>query len=83
MADLISISPFTLQFVLDSLRTAHVGTLDLTSETNRKLLNTRRDKSIVGKPAIRNGDGTAMTVAQIATAANLTVAQVNDLAGRI
>ena len=77
-------SPSTLQFVADALRTQHAPSLDLTMNIDRTKLHTYRDmlqKS--GRPAIRNGDGTALTIAQIATAANLTVAQVTNLAGRV
>ena len=79
-----NVSPSTLQFVIDALRTAIGGSLDLTSDTNRRKLSTHRDRdTVAGHVAIRNGDGTGMTMAQIATAANLTTAQVQDIAGRI
>lgn len=61
----------------------HVGNLDLSVDDNRKRISTRRDRNTAGKDAIRNGDGTALTIAQIAAAANLTTAQVTDIAGRI
>jgi hypothetical protein len=75
-----------LQFVANALRTANMGTpnLDLTLAGARQAISTSIDtirKS--GQPAVRNGDGTALTIAQIATAANLTVTQVTDIAGRI
>lgn len=41
----------------------------------------RADMSIDGRPAVLNPDGTAMTVDQIATAANLTTAQIIAIAG--
>jgi hypothetical protein len=75
-----------LQFVVDALRTVNMGApnLDLTMESSRQRLSTNRDTiRASGHSAVRNGDGTAMTIAQIATAANLTVAQVTDIAGRI
>jgi hypothetical protein len=75
-----------LQFVADALRTINMKmpNLDLTKENDRKKLSTISDTTAnSGHAAVRNGDGTAMTVAQIATAANLTVAQVTDLLGRL
>ncbi len=74
-----------LQFVVDALRTASSPTqLDLTKETDRKKISTTNDiLRSNGHVAIRNADGTSLTVAQIATAANLTVAQVTDIAGRL
>lgn len=77
------ISPSTLQFVIAAFRTGVGGNLDMTSDSNRRKMGTDRDNHQFGKPAVRNGDGTAMTIAQIASAANLTTAQVIDIAGRI
>lgn len=76
----------TLQFVVNALRTStgSAAPLDLTKESDRKKINTDRDAvQKTGQLAIRNADGTPLTIAQIATAANLTVAQVTDIAGRI
>lgn len=75
----------TLQFVVDALRTATSPTVvDLTMEKDRKKISTINDTlRSNGHGAIRNSDGTALTIAQIATAANLTTAQVTDIAGRI
>lgn len=85
MADPVGagISPSTLQFVIAAFRTGLGGNLDLTSTTNRRKMATDEDQHGYGKRAVRNGDGTSMTIAQIATAANLTTAQVIDIAGRI
>ena len=83
---LAGVSPSTLQFVADALRTASAAnsTLDLTKDSNRRRMNTAEEATQhTGRPAIRNSDGTSMTVAQIATATNLTVAQVTDIAGRL
>jgi hypothetical protein len=77
-------SPSTLQFVADALRSVHAVPPDLTTAAGRILLNSERDFSPKsGHRAIRNPDGTTLTLAQIATAANLTVAQVTDIAGRL
>jgi hypothetical protein len=75
------VNPFTLQFVIDALRT--VGNLDLTMIKDRKKLSTTDDRGLLGHPAIRNPDGTALSIAQIAAAAGVTTAQVMDIAGRI
>lgn len=74
-----------LQFVADALRTAISPTsVDLTMETDRKKISTHNDfLRSNGHRAVRNSDGSGMTIAQIAAAANLTVAQVQDAAGRI
>jgi hypothetical protein len=74
-----------IQFVVDALRTAvSPTTIDLTMESSRKKIGTRDDiLRSNGHIAVRNSDGTGLTYAQIATAANLTVAQVQDIAGRI
>jgi hypothetical protein len=75
-----------LQFVADALRTMNMAmpNLDLSKEGSRRAISTSADAlRISGHAAVRNGDGTALTIAQIATAANLTVAQVTDLAGRL
>jgi hypothetical protein len=75
-----------LQFVADALRSAvgPMNPLDITIEVNRKKISSNDDQLRAnGHRAIRNSDGTAMTIAQIATAANLTSAQVQDIAGRI
>jgi hypothetical protein len=69
-----------LQFVSDALRSG--VSLDLTLEAHRKKLNTESDRGTSGHRAIRNSDGSSMTIAQIAAAANLTVAQVMTIAGR-
>jgi hypothetical protein len=85
MAVTDGVNASTLQFVADALRTALImPTLDLTKDGNRHKISTI-DEALrtTGRPAIRNGDGTSLTIAQIATAANLTVAQVTDIAGRI
>ena len=78
-------SPSTLQFVVDALRTMSTPTsVDLTMESDRRKISTIQDTLRTnGRQAIRNADGTGMTIAQIATAANLTAAQVRDIAGRI
>jgi hypothetical protein len=85
MALLDGYAPTTLQFVANALRTQlmNAPNLDLTTEGSRKKISTSSDRNRSGQPAVRNGDGTALTIAQIATAANLTVAQVTDLAGRL
>lgn len=84
MGLLDTVNASTLQFVADALRTMVIPPADLTTASGRGKLNTPADvSSKSGRPAIRNPDGTAMTVAQIAAAANLTVAQVTDLAGRV
>jgi hypothetical protein len=58
--------------------------IDLTMTNHRKKISTNDDiLQTNGRRAIRNADGTGMTLAQIATAANLTVAQVTDIAGRL
>jgi hypothetical protein len=75
------VNPFTLQFIIDALRT--VGNLDLTMDKDRRKLSTSGDRGALGHPAIRNPDGTALSVAQIAAAANVTTAIVMDIAGRI
>lgn len=74
-----------LQFVADALRTAVSPTvLDLTMEVDRRKHSTNGDiLRSNGHRAIRNSDATGMTIAQIATAANLTSAQVQDMVGRI
>lgn len=74
-----------LQFVVDALRTMGSPTsVDLTMEKDRKKIGTNDDAlRSNGHRAIRNSDGTGMTIAQIATAAGLTSAQVLDLAGRL
>lgn len=74
-----------LQFVVDALRTMNSPTaVDLTKVADRQRVGTNLDLLRTnGHVAIRNNDGTGMTIAQIATAANLTTAQVQDLAGRI
>jgi hypothetical protein len=73
-----------LQFVADALRTSSHMALDLAKESDRKKISTRDDiLRSNGHIAVRNSDGTGMTIAQIATAANLTSAQVQDLAGRL
>ena len=74
-----------LQFVVDALRTAQSPTVvDLTMNRDRGKLATQDDYLRArGRPAIRNSDGTGMTYAQIATAAGLTTAQVQDIAGRL
>jgi hypothetical protein len=74
-----------LQFVVDALRTATSPTsIDLTQENQRKKLSTNDDiLRSNGHRAVRNVDGTGMTIAQIAAAAGLTSAQVQDIAGRI
>jgi hypothetical protein len=74
-----------LQFVVDALRTFSSPTaVDLTMEKDRKKIGTNDDQlRSNGHRAVRNSDGTGMTLAQIATSANLTVAQVTDIAGRI
>ena len=75
----------TLQFVVDALRTMVSPTaIDLTMDKDRKKISTNDDLLRTnGHRAIRNPDGTGMTIAQIATASGLTVAQVQDIAGRI
>jgi hypothetical protein len=84
MAVLDGYDPSRLQFVVDALRTAvAVVPVDLTTDKDRKKMSTNNDQLRNGRRAIRNPDGTGMTYAQIAAAANLTVAQVQDLAGRI
>jgi len=74
-----------LQFVVDALRTMSSPTqLDLTVERDRKKISTIDDTlRSNGHRAIRNADGTGMTIAQIATASGLTSAQVQDIVGRI
>ena len=73
-----------LQFVVDALRTQHAPAADLTTASGRRMLHAETDRLVAtGRPAIRNPNGTALTVAQIATAANLTSAQVQDIAGRL
>ena len=73
-----------LQFVVDALRTDGSMPVDLTMESRRVKIGTNDDfLRRNGHRAVRNSDGTGMTIAQIATAANLTVAQVQDIAGRI
>ena len=69
----------------DALRTMSSPTaLDLTADGDRRKISTNRDLlRSNGHTAIRNSDGTGMTIAQIATAAGLTTAQVTDLAGRL
>jgi hypothetical protein len=78
-------NPSTLQFVIDALRTASSPTsIDLTTEIGRKKIATEKDVlQSNGHKAVRNNDGTGMTIAQIATAANMTTAQVTELAGRL
>jgi hypothetical protein len=85
MAVILPTNASTLQFVADALRTAFSPTaIDLTMEKDRKKIGTINDTlRSNGHIAIRNPDGTGMTIAQIATAANLTVAQVTDIAGRL
>lgn len=85
MAVLDSIDAGRLQFVVDALRTAVSPTqLDLTMNGDRQKVHTINDTlRSNGHKAIRNPDGTGMTLAQIATASGLTVAQVQDIAGRI
>jgi len=83
MADLPDISPSTLQFVIAAVRTSFGGNLDMSVASNRSKISTQDDRHNFGKPAVRNPNGTAMTVAQIATATNLTTAQVTDILGRI
>jgi hypothetical protein len=77
--------PSRLQFVVDALRTTtSTPPLDLTQNSHRARMATDQDVSRKSsRPAVRNGDGTALTVAQIATAANLTVAQITDIFGRL
>jgi hypothetical protein len=74
-----------LQFVADALRTMSSPTVvDLTTEVHRKKISTNDDTlRSNGHRAVRNSDGTGMTIAQIATAAGLTSAQVQDMAGRL
>lgn len=74
----------TLQFVADALRTMNSPIqLDLTKDADRRKHSTNDDILRNGHRAIRNSDGTSLTIAQIAAASNLTVAQVTDIAGRI
>lgn len=77
--------PSRLQFVMDALRTASSPTaIDLTQNAHRAKMSTNDDYLRTnGHRAVRNADGTGMTLAQIATAAGLTSVQVQDLAGRI
>lgn len=74
-----------LQFVVDALRTASSPTvLDLTMDADRRKHSSNSDiLRSNGHRAVRNADSTGMTIAQIATASNLTSAQVQDIAGRI
>jgi hypothetical protein len=74
-----------LQFVIDALRTMSSATaIDLTTVKGRSVISTNDDLlRSNGHRAIRNNDGTGMTLAQIATASGLTAAQVLDLAGRV
>lgn len=79
-------NPVTLQFVANALRTFDTPkqNLDLTNDADRHLISTVSDTiPASGHESVRNGDGTALTIAQIATAANLTSAQVQDIAGRL
>ncbi len=79
-------NPVTLQFVADALRTFNASkqNLDMTKDADRHLSSTVSDTiQSSGHESVRNGDGTALTIAQIATAANLTSAQVQDIAGRL
>lgn len=78
-------NPVTLQFVADALRTfnAPKQNLDLTKDADRHLISTILDTTPSGHESVRNADGTALTIAQIATAANLTSAQVQDIASRL
>jgi hypothetical protein len=85
MAVLDSYDASRLQFVVDALRTMNSPTtIDLTTNSGRQTVHTVNDiLRTNGHKAIRNPDGTGMTIAQIATASGLTVAQVTDIAGRI
>ena len=83
MADIPDLSPSTLQFVIAAFRTSLTGNMDMSVNDNRRRIGTSDDRHQYGKSAVRNPNGTAMTIAQIATAANLTTAQVTDIAGRV
>jgi hypothetical protein len=74
-----------LQFVIDAMRTMNSPTaIDLTTVKGRITIGTNDDiLRSNGHRAIRNSDGTGMTLAQIATASGLTAAQVLDLSGRL
>lgn len=78
------VGPSTLQFVADALRTMNASepALDMTKESNRQNVGRGMLRSS-GHAAVRNADGTALTIAQIATAANLTTDQVTEMANRV
>jgi len=76
-------NPSTIQFVLDALRTLNSPPLDLSKDENRRKMSRREELNYKGTGAIRNADGTSMSIAQIAFSSNLSFAQVTQLFGSI